>query len=560
MDPGGVLFDVLFLLLAAVAVVPVLQRFGIPSVLGYLVAGTILGPYTPGPVINAEATRPLAEFGVVFLLFAIGLELPLSRLRTMRTYIFGLGLLQVVLTGAVLAIAAGMAGLKLEVALVVGLTLAMSSTATAVALLVERSESVSHHGRIAVSILIFQDLAVIPLLALLPLLAERSLHFLPSLGLAGLKAALAVAAIFAFGRLMLRPAYAFVATSRSPEVFVAANLLLVLTVAWLTKEAGMSMALGAFLGGLMLADSPYRHQIEADIQPFRGLLLGLFFMTVGMSINLPFVGTHIGQIVGITAALLTIKAVIIVGLCWLMKAGFTNGLRVGCLLAQTGEFAFVLLDQAVKLRLLDSGTGQTLLAVTALSMVLTPGVVGLGGMLAARRRAREGESLAPSGVEHSRDHVVMAGYGRTGRAVGRLLMRHGIPFVALELDVEKVTAARKMKLPVYYGDAANPGVLRSAGIGGARAAVITMGKPQATEKAVVGIRQIVPGLPIIVRAQDRIHEAALSQVGATAIVPETVEASLQMAAEVLRQTGVAEAEVEISLNDYRRNRYQGERA
>lgn len=243
-----------------------------------------------------------------------------------------------------------------------------------------------------------------------------------------------------------------------------------------------------------------------------------------------------------------------------MKAGLTNGLRVGCLLAQTGEFAFVLLDQAVKLRLLDSGAGQTLLAVTALSMVVTPGVVGLGGMLAARRRVRDGESLAPSGVEHSRDHVVMAGYGRTGRAIGRLLIRHGIPFVALEVDVEKVTKARKMNLPVYYGDAANPGVLRSAGISGARAAVITMGKPQATEKAVVGIRHIVPGLPIVVRAQDRIHEAALSQVGATAIVPETVEASLQMAAEVLRQTGVAEAEVEISLNDYRRNRYQGERA
>jgi CPA2 family monovalent cation:H+ antiporter-2 len=210
----------------------------------------------------------------------------------------------------------------------------------------------------------------------------------------------------------------------------------------------------------------------------------------------------------------------------------------------------------VKVHLLGSGLGQTLLSVTALSMVVTPAVAALGGRLAARRKTREGETLAPSGMEHSRNHVVIAGYGRSGRAIGRILTSHDIPFLALDVDVEKVVAARKMNLPVYYGDSANPGVLRSAGIGGARAAVITMGKPQVTENTIASIHQLVPGLPVIVRAQDGLHEAALSQFGATAIVPETVEASLQMAAQLLRQTGVAEADVQSSLNDYRRNRSQ----
>lgn len=559
MTEVDLLFDVIFLLLAAVVVVPVLQRFGIPSVLGYLTAGIVLGPYTPGPVVDVETTRPLAEFGVVFLLFAIGLELPLSRLRTMRRYIFGLGLLQVTVTGAILGGALSLFGLSGPMALVVGATLALSSTATVLALLVERNEAVSHHGRIAVAVLIFQDLAVIPILTLLPLLASNSHDILPALGLAGLKAAAAILAIFAIGRLLLRPAFGFIAASRSPEVFTAATLLLVLAVGLATAEAGMSMALGAFLAGLMLADSPYRHQVEADIEPFRGLFLGLFFMTVGMSINLPFVAARWGDVLGLTLMVLTVKALAILGLCLLLRLGWAHGLRIGLLLAQTGEFAFVVFDRATGLHLLDGATGQTLLAMTALSMVLTPILAKLGRHLARRRKTSEANELAPSGFEHLTQHVVIAGYGRMGRAIARLLKRHHIAFIALDQDAERVIKAREEGAPVYFGDASLPGVLRSVGVCGAQAVVVTVGVSRQTERTILSVRSVAPGIPVIARAKDRIHEAHLNRIGATAVIPETVEASLQMAGLVLRSSGIAEAEIEASLSAYRSHRYGGKR-
>jgi CPA2 family monovalent cation:H+ antiporter-2 len=557
---SGAMFDILYLLLAAVVLVPVLQRFGIPSVLGYLAAGVALGPYTPGPVIDAESTRPLAEFGVVFLLFAIGLELPLSRLRTMRHYILGLGLLQVTVSALILAGLALMVGLDPSIAMVVGATLALSSTATVLALLVERNEAVSQHGRVAVAVLIFQDLAVIPILALLPLLAGTPHDILPALGLAGLKAVTAIVAILAVGRLLLRPAYAFIADRRSPELFVAANLLLVLTVAWLTAEAGMSMSLGAFLGGLMLADSPYRHQIEADIQPFRGLLLGLFFMTVGMSINLPFVAARGGEVLGLTAVILTVKTMVIIGLCLMLRMGLSQGLRVGFLLAQTGEFAFVVFDLSMRLHLLDQTTGQVLLTATALSMVLTPILDKVGRSLSERHKRQEGEDLIPSGIENSSGHVIIAGYGRMGRAIARLLRQHEISFVALDLDVDRVMKARQEGLPVFFGDASHAGVLRSVGVCGAQAVVVTLGHPRLTARTVFCVHQTAPGVPVFARAQDRIHEALLNQIGAAAVIPETVEASLQIAGLVLRSAGIAEDKVESSLTDYRRNRYGGDKS
>ncbi|CAA7617433.1 Glutathione-regulated potassium-efflux system protein KefB [Candidatus Terasakiella magnetica] len=555
MTDAGLLFDVLVLLLAAVVVVPLLQRFGIPSVLGYLAAGIVLSPYTPGPVVDVETTRPLAEFGVVFLLFAIGLELPLSRLRTMRRYILGLGLLQVTVTAVVLAGLATFTGVAPGIALVVGATLALSSTATVLALLVERNEVVSHHGRVAVAVLILQDLVVIPILTLLPLLAGNVHDILPALGLAALKAAGAVLAIFIVGRLILRPAYAFIAASRNPEVFTAANLLLVLAVAWLTAEAGMSMALGAFLAGLMLADSPYRHQVEADIEPFRGLLLGLFFMTVGMSINLPFVATRGGEVMGVAAVVLAVKALVIIGLCPLLRLGLLQGLQIGFLLAQTGEFAFVVFDRAMGLRLLDPASGQTLLAATALTMVLTPLLAKFGRMLSQNHKRHDGGELRPSGVEHLSQHVIIAGYGRMGRTIARLLKEHGLSFIALDLDAERVIAAREDGLPVYYGDASQPGVLRSVGISGARAVVITVGGLRQTERTITSIRQAAPGVAVIVRAKDRIHESHLNTIGATAVIPETVEASLQMAGLVLTSAGIDDDKVKTSLNTYRRKRY-----
>ncbi|EME69079.1 glutathione-regulated potassium-efflux system protein kefB [Paramagnetospirillum caucaseum] len=549
------MFDILFLLLAAVVLVPLFQRFGIPSVLAYLAAGIMLGPHTPGPVIELEVARPLAEFGVVFLLFAIGMELPLSRLRTMRRYILGLGLAQVVVTALLIGGIGHAFGLSGALSLVVGLTLAFSSTATVLAILVERGEAVDHHGRIAVAVLIFQDLAVVPVLVLLPLLAGQERHVAEALALAGGKVVLVMAAIFLVGRFLLRPAYRFIAVGRNPEVFTAANLLLVLTVAWVTGEAGMSMALGAFLAGLLLADSRYRHQVEADIEPFRGLLLGLFFMTVGMSVDLPFVAERLGLVLGLAVGTVAVKAAVLIVLCRLMKVGMGDGLRVGFLLAQGGEFAFVVFGRALELKLLDGGLGQALVASVALSMVLTPALAALGRRLSAGMTPERGGEPIPETVRHLAGHVIIAGYGRVGRAIARLLAEHEIPYIALDMDVDRVAAAREAGLPVYYGDAGRTGILRSVGIGQARAAVITVNEARQAERTISCIRQAAPHLPIVARARDRAQEQVLGDIGATAVIPETVEASLQMAGSVLRQAGIGEEAVERSLKGYRNRRY-----
>jgi CPA2 family monovalent cation:H+ antiporter-2 len=446
-------------------------------------------------------------------------------------------------------------GLSLPIALIVGTTLAFSSTATVLALLVERNETVLHHGRIAVAILIFQDLAVIPIMTLLPLLAGNGHHMLQALGLTALKAAGAVAALFTVGHFLLRPAYGFIASSRNPEVFTAATLLLVLAVAGLTAEVGMSMALGAFLVGLMLADSPYRHQVEADIEPFRGLLLGLFFMTVGMSINLPFVSTRFGTILLLTVAVLAVKSLLLIGLSRLMRIKLSQGLQIGFLLAQTGEFAFVVFDHAMGLRLLDRKSGQILLAMTALSMVLTPLLAVAGRRMSSWRMLHEGETLMPVGCDQFKDHVIIAGFGRVGRTISRLLKSHGIDFVALDTDSDRVIASQNEGLPVYYGDAGQAAVLRSVGIANAKCVVVTLESARGIEKTIACSRMAATDIPIITRAKDRKHETVLSKLGATAIIPETVEASLQMGLVVLRSTGISSIDAENSLNTYREERY-----
>lgn len=557
MESANALFDVVVLLLAAVAVVPVLQRLGVPSVLGYLAAGIMVGPYTPGPVVPVEQTRPLAEFGVVFLLFAIGLELPLSRLRAMRRYVLGLGLPQVVITAAILSILAHyVAGLTVGAALIVGATLAFSSTAAVLALLVERGEAASHHGRIAVAVLVLQDLAVVPVLALLPLLAGDSRDMLGALVLAAGRAVLAVAAIYGGGRLLIHPIYRWLAETRNAEVLTAANLLLVLAVAWLTQEAGMSMALGAFLAGLLLADSPYRHQVEGDIEPFRGLLLGLFFMTVGMSINLPLVLAQAGPLLAVTAGLLVVKATVLAGLCLILRLSWGQGLRVGLLLAQTGEFAFVVFARAGSIGLLSGDLTQLLLAAVALSMVLTPALAALGRVINQSWARRAGRSLAPTDIGDKRGHVIIAGFGRVGQAVARLLAQHGVAYVAVDLDPDKVAHLRREGWPVYYGDGSQLSVMRSLGMDRARTAVITLNHPKIVEKTVSRLRQAVPGLTVIARAHDLAQRQILAGAGATAVVPETIEASLQLAGLALRAGGLSDEEVDRSLQSHRQDHYR----
>lgn len=555
MHDTTLLLDVLFLLLSAIVVVPVFQALRIPAVLGYLVAGMALGPHTPGPVVDLELPQVLSEFGVVFLLFAIGLELPMSRLRAMRRYIFGLGLLQVALTSAVLGAAAYLLGLSPEASLVVGGMLAFSSTATVLKLLVERGETVARFGRISVAVLIFQDLAVVPLLTLLPLLADPSASIPLALAIATGKAVLAILAIMLLGRFVVRPAYRFIASAGNPELFTATNLFVVLAVGWLTAQAGMSMALGAFLAGMLLADTAYRHQVEADIEPFRGLLLGLFFMTVGMTLDLPAMAREAETIAALTGALLVGKSLLLVLLCRLSGLGLATSLRVGLILSQGSEFAFVLIGTATSLSVLNTSTGLLLSSSVALSMAVTPLIAVIAHRIAQSIEARNGAESFGIAPGDANRHVLIAGYGRVGKAVARLLAANNIPYVALDLEPSRVAAARTQGLPVFYGDASHANVLRTAGIERASAVVITLNRPDQAERAVEAVHHTAPALPLIARAHDLTQSQRLTDSGASAVVPEAMEASLQLAGLVLLSAGVDADHVDESLKAHRADDY-----
>ncbi len=373
MTETNYIVDILILLTAAVIAVPLFQRIGLGAVLGFLVAGAVVGPWGLGFIAAVDEIRHLAEFGVVFLLFIIGIELKPSRLWVMRRSVFGLGTAQVLATGTVITLVALALGMPMRPALVVGFGLALSSTAFGLQILAEKGELGTAYGRSAFAILLLQDLAIVPLIALLPLLATQELTITQDVELAALESVLIIVGVFVLGRILLRPVLQLVAGSRrNPEIFTATGILLVLGAAWLTEWAGLSMALGAFLGGLLLADSRYRHQIMADIQPFRGLLLGLFFISVGMSINFGLLGQQGLLVAGLVGGLLLLKATFLWVLCRITGRSHSESVHVALLLAQAGEFGFILFGLANMLGVMDGELYQLLLLTIALSMVLRP--------------------------------------------------------------------------------------------------------------------------------------------------------------------------------------------
>jgi CPA2 family monovalent cation:H+ antiporter-2 len=546
---------VLILLLAAIVAVPLAQRIKVSPVLGYLAAGLIVGPYGFAFIEKTEEAERLAEFGVVFLLFTIGLDMPLARLQAMWRYIFGLGFAQVLVTGAVLGLGAHALGLSPPAALVVGGALAFSSTAAALQLLGERGELSSRLGRVALAILLFQDLAVVPLLALLPLLAPGAgSGMAAALALALGKGVAAIVVIVLLGRLVLRPLYRLSATTRIRETFAATNLLVVLGLGYATEAAGMSMALGAFLAGLLLAETEYRHQVEVDILPFRGLLLGLFFITVGMVIDTPFVLRHGSAVLGLAAVLLAVKTVLLWGLTRLARLGAPTAVRVGLLLSQGGEFAFVIFSIARQIGVLDRDIAEILIATVALTMATTPAMAALGRKLAALlepRQAPEAERLAHETADIS-GHVIIAGFGRIGQIVGQMLTAQKIAYVAIEQSVPLVEDNRKRGRPVYFGDASQADLLDAAGVDRASAAIITIDQPEPAERVVAALRRNHPDLRIIARSRDAAHGKRLQQAGADAVILEALEPGLQMGAAALRVTGAPAAAIETALDALRR--------
>jgi CPA2 family monovalent cation:H+ antiporter-2 len=547
--------DILILLLAAVAVVPLVRRLRASAVLGYLAAGALIGPHGLGLLGDVEAAAGMGELGVVFLLFSIGLSLSVERLVALRRYALGLGIAQVLATAVALWALLRTLGVPSAAALVLGGGLALSSTAVVLQMLIERRELPTAAGRVALAVLLLQDVAVVPLLTLVPLLRGGEASVLPALGMALVRAALGLAVILVLGRLALRPLLRAVARDGTPELFTGIVLLLVLGVGWLTEQVGLSMALGAFLAGMLVAETEYRHQVEADVQPFRGLLLALFFMSVGMGLDVGLLWTQAPALLGLTAALLLVKASLLAVLARGFGLGTATAVTLGLMLAQGGEFGFVLFSLARQDGLLSAEAAQLAVLAVGVGMAVTPLLIGAGRRLARRLEAdREGPALA-EWAEALRAHVIIAGFGRVGHTVARLLALHGTPYLALDLDAERVIDARTRRLPVFFGDASRGHVLAAAGLERAEALVVTLDEPASAHRAVRVARHLTPALPVLARARDVAHAERLVRAGATMATPEIVEGSLQLGAAVLRQLGVAPAALEQALGELRRDGY-----
>jgi CPA2 family monovalent cation:H+ antiporter-2 len=543
--------DVVVLLSLSLATAWVVRRLELPALLGYLLVGAAVGPNALGWFEGGERLQFQAEVGVVFLLFTIGLEVSIPRLLTLRREVLGLGLTQVVLSTALFGLVAWLAGMRWEGALVVGGALAMSSTALVVRQLRDQLEMSSRHGQLSLAVLLAQDLAAVPFLVAIPLMASAGPESLVGLlGLATAKAALALVLMLAAGHWLLRPFLHAVATSHSAEIFTLAVVLIALAAAWLTSLAGLSLALGAFLAGMMLGETEYRHQVETEIRPFRDILLAVFFITVGMQLDPRTVLESGGAVLGLVVALIAAKGLLIAVLTRLM--GYEPGvaLRTGVVLAQGGEFTFALLTLALGQAVLSPDETQVILAATLLSMLLAPVLIRYNGTLAKKLCARtylRGRVLASQQINEAvRDierHVIVCGFGRIGQNLAGFLREEGIPYVALDLDPGLIREAWEAGEQVFFGDSTHGEILEAAGIQRAAALVVTFDDAATATRILRAARRIAPALPVVVRTRDDAHLEELERAGASVVVPESVEASMMLANHLLQRIGVPAEEV-----------------
>ena len=562
-QPGAYKDVVLFLATAGV-VVPLFRRWRISPTLGFLGAGVLLGPYGLGSLAhevewlnaftidNPAELAQLAELGVVFLLFTIGLELSWERLRSLRRFVFGLGALQVALCVTATAAAALLVGQPPAAAIAIGAALALSSTAIVMPILTEQKRQHAIAGRATFSVLLFQDLAVAPILVTLTLMARRSGEpFSPSMLLSLLPAIFGLAGLFLFGRLLLRPMLRSVAKARSEELFLAASLLVVVGAGLVSALAGLSMALGAFVAGLLLAETEFRHEVEVRVEPFKGLLLGLFFISVGIGLNVPLLLDRPLVIVGAAVGLVGMNCAVVFLLGKVFRLKTRSAIEAALLLAGAGEFAFVILGQAMDQGLVERTVGQTALVAATLSMFSIPFLAQLGLRLGGRQIMPSELPPEPEGGGGAEPRVLVVGYGRVGRLVGDMLRRHEIGWVGAELDAKLVEQGRRAGEAIYFGDAARAEFLMRCGLGEAPALVVTMDDPEGVEAIVAVARELRPDLTIVARARDARHAQRLYDLGATDAVPETVEASLQLSEAVLVEIGVPMGLVIASIHERR---------
>ncbi|WP_085317970.1 monovalent cation:proton antiporter-2 (CPA2) family protein [Derxia lacustris] len=565
----------LFLLLAAVAGVVLFRLLHLPPMLGYLAVGIVVGPHALGVVPDTPRTRYLAEFGVVFLMFSIGLEFNLAKLRAMRREVFGLGLTQVALTvglalGASLAAAALAArwwpaadGFNWRAAFALGAALAMSSTAIVMKLLAERIELDAPHGRQIAGVLLFQDLAVVPLLVIVPALQGNVGDMATSLGWAFVKAAAVLALLLVFGQRLMRGWFHIVARRRSQELFMLNLLLITLGLSWITEHAGLSLALGAFVAGMLIAETEYRHQVEEDIKPFRDVLLGLFFITIGMLLNPRVVWENLGWVALLICLPVAFKFGLVAALGQVFGGSAGTAIRTGLALCTAGEFGFVLLRQAGELGVVDEGLLQIVLAAMLLSMLAAPFLIQYSDRIALRFASGEWmlaslnlTKIAARSIQTDK-HVVICGFGRSGQNLARVLESQGLAYVALDLDPDRVREAAAAGDSVVFGDAARRESLIAAGISRAAALVVTYADTPSALKLLHHVQSLAPTLPVIVRTRDDRDLDRLREAGAAEVVPEVLEGSLMLGTHALLLLGTPLAQVLALVRRQREERYAG---
>jgi CPA2 family monovalent cation:H+ antiporter-2 len=555
----------LFLLASGVAGVLIFRYFGLPPILGYLAAGVLIGPHALGLASDSETVKYLAEFGVVFLMFSIGLEFNIHKLRSMRKIVFGLGASQVILT-IVLTIPIGLMiawiyPMSWQAALALGGALSMSSTAIVTKILSDRMELETEQGRNVVGILLFQDLAVVFLLILIPSLAQSGKDLITDISIALVKISLALVLIFYIGQNVMSRWFKFVAGYRSQELFMLNLLLIVLGMSALTEHFGLSMALGAFLAGMLISETPYRHEVEDDIKPFRDVLLGLFFITIGMLLD-PVV---IYEQWILVLLLFVLPLVFKFGLIAILARGFGSSsgisIRTGLCLAQAGEFGFVLLNQIDGLHMIDPAFSQAVLAAMLLSMLIAPFLIQYSDQIALRFASNEWllQSLALTKVAtksvRNKDHVIICGFGRSGQALAKMLDQENISYLALDLDPDRIADAVAGGSHVVYGDATRENVLVAAGLSRAKALVISFADTPASLKILRLVEGLKPGMTALVRTRDDADLEKLQSAGATEVIPELIEGSLMLASHVLLMMGVPMRKGVRRITDAREERY-----
>src|ERR1700681_2072093 len=558
------LLQILILLTASVCVVAGVRKLKLPAILGYLAVGMLLGPHAFALAADNETTRLLADFGVVFLVFTLGLEFSLPRLVAMRWEVLGVGGTQVFLTTTIVAAGAGMAfDVVPAVAVVIGGAIAMSSTAIIISQLTEQSENNRTHGRLAVAICLFQDLSFPLFLALVSILRgggqpADAVNIVSAIGIA----VLALLLVLAAGRWLLRPLFLVIASVRSAELFSLAVFLAVLAWAWATHKAGLSLALGAFLAGMMLAETEFRHQVEATIRSYKEVLLGLFFITVGMLLDVRLLFRDLALVTALLIGMLVLKAAVVTLVAEPATKSWFKSLRTGVVVAQGGEFGFALLTLSLRHELLDPAVVQPLLAATVLSMVLSPLLIRHNRRITRALLGESGPSKSEAMRESQatlavaeRDHVVICGFGRVGQNIARVLEQTGFEYIALDLDAYRIRAGRQAGDPVIYGDAGEAKVLENVGVARASCVVITFANPEVALRILRAVRELRGDVPILVRTQDDTKLEQLQSAGATEVVPETFEASLMLLSHLLLLLKLPVARVIRTVNDIRSHRY-----